>query len=587
MAYPIEATRFLQMVDYSLLRTIVRSVSSDQHALCATNLVPLLGSHTYGWELLSSLLNAEVEQTVQEECLFREESIASKVLSEFARRFGSGYIQTVVYPLIAICAKGKHSFELDRTKLQTADPSLSPEACEKLAQKATKHLQRKVTLFLDTIFASVKELPMSLILLSKLLSDSVSIKYGQEKGNLSLSGFIFLRFVCPSILAPEPTLLASLCKDKALEMRLRRGLVLVAKIIQNIANGVQFKEPYMQVFNGFITEQMKRRDAFFKEILTTANNQENVQQLAIKQVCFDMNLPQDLHNCICQLADKVILKNFYHIKKKSRHDGTLERLKKLYSVLPLLQVQTSNIHALKGSSATVEAPAKWSVERVQQWLGEISLAEIQSIFAASRVDGAKLLTLTTYDSFNEIPGLSACKLPIKKLLKTEVNRLVESEKPGSNTLSSNPHEWRSNEVRKWLIIQGAESVTSMFDAHAIGGEELLTLQEKDLVNIGIAALGVRKRLMKAINELKVNGFVPPKSRSYIVLSSSESSVLSTTKEDTNSSSSGSPETTVSPILQPLTKSSSETAIEKDKFPSNAILGLQRVRHPYISSTIAV
>jgi len=527
---------------------------------------------------MSSLLNAEVEQTVQEECLFREESIAAKVLSEFARRFGTGYIHSVVYPLIAQCAKGKHSFELDRTKLQTADPSLSPESCEKQAQKATKHLQKQVTLFLETIFSSLDKLPLSLVLLAKLLSDSVSIKYGQEKGNLSLSGFIFLRFICPSILAPESTLIASLCKDKVYELRLRRGLVLIAKIIQNLANGVQFKEPYMQVFNGFITEQIKRRDAFFKEILTTANNQENVQQLAIKQVCFDLNLPQDLHNCICQLADKVILKNFYHIKKKSRHDGTLDRLKKLYSVLPLLQVHPNTSVNANSKSQTMEGPSKWSVIRVQQWLGEICLAEIQPLFASARVDGAKLLTLTNYEAFNEVPGLSACKLPVKKLLKNEVNRLVESEKPGSNSLCANPQEWRTNDVRKWLIGQGAEGVTTMFDAHAIGGEELLMLQEKDLINIGIAALGVRKRLMKAINELKLHGYTAPKSRSYIQLSCSETDA----DERASNTSETSEEATTNAFLS-LVKSSSETALEKEKFPSNAVLGIQRVKHPYVTT----
>jgi GTPase-activator protein for Ras-like GTPase len=80
----------------------------------------------------------------------------------------------------------------------------------------------------------------------------------------AVGAFIFLRFFCPAIVAPEVEGLVSTTPSK----EMRRGLTLIAKIIQNLANNVLFgaKEPYMYPLNDFLTQNIYRVTTFLREI---------------------------------------------------------------------------------------------------------------------------------------------------------------------------------------------------------------------------------------------------------------------------------------------------------------------------------
>jgi neurofibromin 1 len=73
-----------------------------------------------------------------------------------------------------------------------------------------------------------------------------------------------LRFFCPAIVAPEVEGLINTVPSKDM----RRGLTLIAKIIQNLANNVLFgaKEPYMFPLNDFLTDEIYRVTTFLREI---------------------------------------------------------------------------------------------------------------------------------------------------------------------------------------------------------------------------------------------------------------------------------------------------------------------------------
>lgn len=80
----------------------------------------------------------------------------------------------------------------------------------------------------------------------------------------AVGAFIFLRFFCPAIVAPEAEGLVTTAPSK----EMRRGLLLIAKIIQNLANNVLFgaKEPYMFPLNTFLTQNIYKVTTFLREI---------------------------------------------------------------------------------------------------------------------------------------------------------------------------------------------------------------------------------------------------------------------------------------------------------------------------------
>lgn len=84
----------------------------------------------------------------------------------------------------------------------------------------------------------------------------------------AVGAFIFLRFFCPAIVAPDVEGLISTAPSK----EMRRGLLLIAKIIQNLANNVLFgaKESYMFPLNDFLTQNIYEVTAFLRTISVSA-----------------------------------------------------------------------------------------------------------------------------------------------------------------------------------------------------------------------------------------------------------------------------------------------------------------------------
>jgi Ras GTPase-activating protein 1 len=80
----------------------------------------------------------------------------------------------------------------------------------------------------------------------------------------AVSGFIFLRLICPAILNPRMFNLVGEPPPPAAS----RSLVMVAKCLQNLANLVEFgsKESYMEVVNPFILKNKERMVVFLDHL---------------------------------------------------------------------------------------------------------------------------------------------------------------------------------------------------------------------------------------------------------------------------------------------------------------------------------
>lgn len=71
-------------------------------------------------------------------------------------------------------------------------------------------------------------------------------------------------------------------------------------------------------------------------------------------------------------------------------------------------------------------------------------------------------------------------------------------------LSLNVHLWGNSEVAVWLESLQLEEYRGDFIRHDIRGSELLTLERRDLKELGIHKVGHIKRIQQAILEIKEN-----------------------------------------------------------------------------------
>jgi hypothetical protein len=83
-----------------------------------------------------------------------------------------------------------------------------------------------------------------------------------EACHSAVGSFIFLRFFCPAIVNPEAVEL-----DVSADAReIRRALLMITKVIQNLANNVKFKEPHMQILNDFLAANIKQVTRYLGDI---------------------------------------------------------------------------------------------------------------------------------------------------------------------------------------------------------------------------------------------------------------------------------------------------------------------------------
>ncbi|KAF8979403.1 Ras GTPase activating protein ira2 [Entomortierella lignicola] len=207
--------------------------------------------------LLKAIIMKEVRETSESE-LFRRNCMATRLLTVFAKINGAEYLKSTLQPLLnaLMTLPVQGSYELDPTRLAPdEDINVNVENLKYMAQ-----------VFLDAITESASNVPASFCEVCWYLSQAVGERFPDAKFT-SVGGFIFLRYLCPAIVTPDSDGLFSAPIENS---KVRRGLLLITKVIQNLANNVLFgaKEPFMIVLNTFLTSNIHKVTRFLGNIST-------------------------------------------------------------------------------------------------------------------------------------------------------------------------------------------------------------------------------------------------------------------------------------------------------------------------------
>lgn len=141
-----------------------------------------------------------------------------------------------------------------------------------MIEENVKIIKSWTELFLKKIFdpESINSMPKEVRLIAKtIFLQSEALKLNTR---VLLGGYVFLRFFNPCIATPE---IFNIINPKIKTKKGQRTLLLITKLLQNIANQVPFKmetkEPFMAVFNDYVTNKF---DEMTKYLLSVANYEE-------------------------------------------------------------------------------------------------------------------------------------------------------------------------------------------------------------------------------------------------------------------------------------------------------------------------
>ena len=241
--------------DMDLIVAICDSCPSGEVDEITVSLLNIFDSRGMGFGLLEALITQEVTNTENESELLRRNCVATKMLSVYAKWKGSEYLKSTLQEVLRrlILSSDKLDLELDPARITSSEE----------LQRNALQLQLVTKVFIDNIVNSADKIPYSFRKICNTIMTAVTPRFPEAKFT-AVGAFIFLRFFCPAIVAPDSEGLIAAPPSK----EMRRGLLLIAKVVQNLANNVLFgiKEPYMLAINDFLTQNIFRITAFLKDI---------------------------------------------------------------------------------------------------------------------------------------------------------------------------------------------------------------------------------------------------------------------------------------------------------------------------------
>ncbi|SPQ93554.1 Ras-GAP domain-containing protein [Plasmodiophora brassicae] len=152
-------------------------------------------------------------------------------------------------------------------ELSSEECALLPEVVEVIEPRRRRLIALAADI-LHRICDNVDHVPYGMRWISKKLRD-LAVEFfpnaDRKKVGSMIGGYIYLRFFNPVIVAPDAL---DFVRGK-LSKKNRRNLILIAKLLQNLSNGLEFgeKEPYMTGCNCFIRDSREILDNYFDRLV--------------------------------------------------------------------------------------------------------------------------------------------------------------------------------------------------------------------------------------------------------------------------------------------------------------------------------
>jgi len=266
--------------DYLLTRLLCDNAKATEADNVAKVVTYLYAAHGEAVGLVQYFITKEVESSNKEGTLFRANSISSKMFTTYSRVIALKYVWKIfAYPVaeldhMAQVATGETSGE-GGSKTTIMGPmamEVDPSKMEEAADEQINTLE--LWLVAQKLFSGMNKakssVPSEIRLLLRHVQTEVAGKFSEQAAHKAMGGFLFLRLLCPSLMAPQ---VYGLLKEPPNAMA-QRQLILIAKVMQNLANDTLpgKKEGYMERLNEFITSNQDRLRSFYAELIAHAED---------------------------------------------------------------------------------------------------------------------------------------------------------------------------------------------------------------------------------------------------------------------------------------------------------------------------
>ncbi|CEP64236.1 RasGAP domain-containing protein LALA0_S10e05600g [Lachancea lanzarotensis] len=217
----------------------------------ASSMLTIYGVKSASHIIVVELMKDEIQNASRYADVLRRNSCATRTLSMFSRLKGTSYLVQTLMPIINEIIANNEDFEIE--KITPEDPN---------AEKNVTLFIKYLGLLIDSIVSSVPSFPPEFFLICQAIYMSVRERFpGYETA--AVGSFVFLRFFCPALVSPDSENLIDTVTPKQ-----KRAFVILAKVIQNIANGSinSMKWPLLNSRSDFLKSCSERVSVYLTEV---------------------------------------------------------------------------------------------------------------------------------------------------------------------------------------------------------------------------------------------------------------------------------------------------------------------------------
>ena len=252
---------FLRDEYKALSRMLEPNISVKVKEELAISLMNVFHCEEMAEDVLADIVVDEISTTESEHLTFRGNSIATKAMESYIKLVGQKYLHDTLRSVVDELLNSELNLEIDPIKV-----SMGKDAAT-AAEALTLHraqLTRVVQQVWHRIANSHSYFPITLQRCFYKIRQYLQHVGKPDVGDNLISSCIFLRYLCPAILAPS---LFNLTDEYPGE-RANRNLTLVAKTLQTLANFTKYegKENSMEFLNAFLEDESTSMRSFLRQV---------------------------------------------------------------------------------------------------------------------------------------------------------------------------------------------------------------------------------------------------------------------------------------------------------------------------------
>ena len=252
---------FLRDEYKALGRMLEPKISVKVKEELATSLMNVFHCEEMAEDVLADIVVDEISTLENEHLTFRGNTIATKAMESYIKLVGQKYLHDTLRSVVDELLNSELNLEIDPIKV-----SMGKDAAT-AAEALTLHraqLTRVVQQVWHRIANSHSYFPITLQRCFYKIRQYLQHVGKPDVGDNLISSCIFLRYLCPAILAPS---LFNLTDEYPGE-RANRNLTLVAKTLQTLANFTKYegKENSMEFLNAFLEDESTSMRSFLRQV---------------------------------------------------------------------------------------------------------------------------------------------------------------------------------------------------------------------------------------------------------------------------------------------------------------------------------